>query len=93
MAKEGVEPPVTAAAEPDPAENEPAIEAEPTTDDPAALAPSGAAFAPISANFGDCTVTVVGVELCQDLDDKPAFAVYYEVENTSDILVLPQMGS
>ena len=89
MAKEGVEPPVTAAAEPDPAENEPAIEAEPTTDDPAALAPSGAAFEPISANFGDCTVTVVGVELCQDLDDKPAFAVYYEVENTSDILVLP----
>ena len=89
MAKEGVEPPVTAAAEPDPAENEPAIEAEPTTDDPAALAPSGAAFEPVSAEFRNGTITVVGIELFTDSEDKPAFAIYYDYTNTSDSLVAP----
>ena len=87
MAKDGVEIPQD---EPAAAEaGEPAIEGEPVVDDPAAQAPSGAAFEPVSAEFRNGTITVVGIELFTDSEDKPAFAVYYDYTNTSDSLTSP----
>ncbi len=89
MAKEGVEPPVTAEAPAEAPADEPAIEEEPTTDDPAAEAPSGAAFEPVSVEFKHGTLTVVGIELFTDTEDKPAFAIYYDFTNNTDSLVTP----
>ena len=58
--------------------------AAPAEETPTEEAPAAGAFEPVSAEFANGTITVVGVELFQDSEDAPAFAVYYDFTNTSD---------
>lgn len=81
MSKDGAAP--AAAAEEAPAEEASAEEAS------AEEAPAAGAFEPVSAEFANGTITVVGVELFKDSEDKPAFAVYYDFTNTSDSMTSP----
>lgn len=69
------EAPATEAA-PEPAEEAPAEEAE--------AEEAAVSLEPVTADLGDYTVTILGAEAFEDIDDQPALRFYYDFTNNSD---------
>lgn len=61
-------------------------EQEASVDEEAPAEEAPASFEPVSVEWEECVITVVGAESFIDVDDKSAIRVYYDYTNTSEEL-------